>query len=182
MNIQERSRSSPDLYFPDRGDARRLYPAAAGGEGGPQATEIQGIIGDGDCTRLRVRQRVAVFPDFVTFTGCKITINEQKDEARDNFCNTSEICNASVFLGKQGVLNGRKHTSNDLEYLQQCAGEKYTGEAEYINEQAVRDGNLVTANGTGALEFCREILYALEVDTPEKIEENYQFYKRGLVK
>lgn len=92
------------------------------------------------------------------------------------------ICNASVFLGMQGILNGRKHTSNGLEYLQQTAGEKYTGEAGYLNEQAVRDGNLVTANGTGALEFCREILYALEVDTSEKIEANYQFYKRGLVK
>lgn len=90
------------------------------------------------------------------------------------------ICNASVFLGVHGFLNQVKHTSNTLEYLKQCAGESYTGEAGYINEQAVRDGNIVTANGTGYLEFCREILYALDADTPEKIESSYQFAKVGL--
>ena len=90
------------------------------------------------------------------------------------------ICNASVFLGKHGFLNCLKHTSNTLEYLKNCAGENYTGEANYIEEQAVRDGNLVTANGTGYLEFCREILFALEADTPEKIEGGYLFSKIGL--
>lgn len=90
------------------------------------------------------------------------------------------ICNASVFLGMHGFLNQIKHTSNTLEYLKQYAGENYTGEAGYINKQAVRDGNIVTANGTGYLEFCRGILYALDADTPEKIEDNYLFSKVGL--
>jgi Putative intracellular protease/amidase len=89
------------------------------------------------------------------------------------------ICNASVFLGMQGILNNVKHTSNGLDYIKQYAGGKYTGESNYINKQAVRDGNIVTANGTAALEFCREILYALEADTPENIEESYQFYTNG---
>lgn len=57
------------------------------------------------------------------------------------------ICNASVFIGVSGILNNVKHTSNSLAYLKQYAGEKYTGEANYINQQAVRDGNIVTANG-----------------------------------
>ncbi len=90
------------------------------------------------------------------------------------------ICNASVFLGMHGFLNNVKHTSNGLDYLKQYAGEKYKGEASYINEQAVRDGNIVTANGTAPLEFCREILYALDADTPEVIEESYRFYTNGL--
>lgn len=89
------------------------------------------------------------------------------------------ICNGSVFLGMHGFLNDVKHTSNGLDYLKQYAGEKYTGEANYINKQSVRDGNIVTANGTAALEFCREILYALDADTPEIIEESYQFYTNG---
>lgn len=89
------------------------------------------------------------------------------------------ICNASVFLGMNGYLNGVKHTSNGLDYLKQYAGEKYTGEANYINKQAVRDGHIVTANGSAPLEFCREILYALEADTPEVIEENYRFFAEG---
>ena len=90
------------------------------------------------------------------------------------------ICNASVFLGMHGFLNEVKHTSNTLDYLKQYAGDQYTGESNYINKQAVRDENIVTANGIGQLEFCREILYALEADTAEAIEESYLFYKNGV--
>lgn len=90
------------------------------------------------------------------------------------------ICNASVFLGMSGCLNNAKHTSNSLDYLKQYAGEKYTGEANYINKDAVRDGNIVTANGNAPVDFCREILYALEADTPEVIEESYLFYTNRL--
>lgn len=90
------------------------------------------------------------------------------------------ICNASVFLGMNGFLDNVKHTSNTLEYLREYAGIKYRGEKNYIHEQAVRDGNIVTANGSGYLEFCREILYALEVDEPKKIEDFYTFNKVGL--
>lgn len=89
------------------------------------------------------------------------------------------ICNASVFLAMHGFLNDVKHTSNTLAYLEQYAGDRYTGEAHYIEKQAVCDGNIVTANGTGQLEFCREVLYALQADTPEAIEESYSFYKNG---
>jgi len=89
------------------------------------------------------------------------------------------ICNGSVFLGMHGFLNTVIHTSNGIDYLKQIAGEKYAGEAHYINKQAVRDGNIITGNGTAHLEFCREILFALEADTPEKIQENYLFYKKG---
>ena len=82
------------------------------------------------------------------------------------------ICNASVFLGMHGFLNEVKHTSNTLDYLKQYAGDQYTGESNYMNKQAVREGNIVTANGIGQLEFCREVLYALEADTAEAIEES----------
>lgn len=89
------------------------------------------------------------------------------------------ICNASVFLAMHGFLNDVKHTSNTLDYLKQYVGDKYTGDSNYIHKQAVRDGNIVTANGTGQLEFCKEILYALEADTAEAIEGTYLFYKNG---
>lgn len=62
------------------------------------------------------------------------------------------ICNASVFLGMHVFFNEIKHTN-------------------------VRDENIVTANGIGQLEFCREVLYALEADTAEAIEESFLFYK-----
>ncbi|MDR0429923.1 MAG: glutamine amidotransferase [Tannerellaceae bacterium] len=89
------------------------------------------------------------------------------------------ICDASYFLGVHGFLNHVKHTSNGLDYIKQ-AGDKYTGEANYVNEQAVRDGNIVTANGTAPLEFCREVLYALNADTPEVIEKSYQHWTNRL--
>lgn len=90
------------------------------------------------------------------------------------------ICNGSVFLGMHGFLNNVNHTSNGLEYLKQFAGANYTGESLYINEPSVRSGNIVTANGLSALEFCREILYALKADSPNKIERSYRMNKTGL--
>ena len=73
------------------------------------------------------------------------------------------ICNASVFLGRHGFLNHVNHTSNGLDYLKAYAGE-----------------NIVTANGFSALEFCREILYALEADSSPKIERSYRMNKTGV--
>lgn len=90
------------------------------------------------------------------------------------------ICNASVFLGMHGFLNEVNHTSNNLEYLKEYAGEGYNGECHYIDAPAVRDGNIVTANGFSTLEFCREILYALEAYTPKMIEKSYRMNKTGV--
>lgn len=58
----------------------------------------------------------------------------------------------------------------------------YTNEANYVNEQAVSDKRIVTANGTGYLEFAKELLLLLENDTPERTEMFYRFNKEGLVK
>lgn len=90
------------------------------------------------------------------------------------------ICNASVFLGMHGFLNEVNHTSNALEYIKAFAGAGYTGECRYIDSPAVRDGNIVTANGFSALEFSREILYALDAYTPKMIEKSYRMNKTGV--
>ena len=89
------------------------------------------------------------------------------------------ICDASAFLGTIGLLNHVEHTSNDLNDLKQWAGEAYTGEANYIAKQAVSHKNVVTANGTAALEFAKEVLLALEAAPEEKIVEWFQFHKLG---
>lgn len=90
------------------------------------------------------------------------------------------ICNASVFLGMHGFLNEVNHTSNGLEYIRNYAGANYKGEPYYRNEAAVRDGNIVTANGFATLEFSREILFALKADSPAKIERGYRMNKTGI--
>ena len=91
------------------------------------------------------------------------------------------ICNAASFLAKHGFLNEIKHTGNGLEQLQLWGGGNYTNKAGYVNEQAVSDNRIVTANGTGYLEFAKELLLLLENDTPEQIDMFYRFNKVGLV-
>ena len=75
-----------------------------------------------------------------------------------------------------------RHTSNDLNDLKQWAGGAYTGESQYVMEQAVSDKNVITANGTAALEFAREVLRAVKAAPEEKILEWYNFHKLGLYK
>lgn len=89
------------------------------------------------------------------------------------------ICDASAFLGTAGVLNNVVHTGNDLNDLKQWAGSAYTGEAKYIAKQAIRDKNVITANGTAPMEFAREILSALNVADEGKITDWYNFHRLG---
>lgn len=89
------------------------------------------------------------------------------------------ICDAAAFLGTAGLLNGVRHTCNDLGDLKHWAGDRYTGGAAFLPRQAVRDGRLVTANGTAALEFAREFLLALRAAPEQDILNWYQFHKLG---
>jgi len=91
------------------------------------------------------------------------------------------ICNAASWMAKQGFLNNVKHTGNGLAQLKLWGGKFYTNEGGYVNKQAVSDGNIVTANGTGHLEFACELLKLLQNDTPEMIGRYEYFYKQGLV-
>lgn len=92
------------------------------------------------------------------------------------------ICNAASFMAAHGFLNAVKHTGNTLPQLRLWGGENYANAENYVEAQAVRDGNVVTANGTGALEFARELLLALGADAPEKIVAWFDFQKNGLVR
>ena len=92
------------------------------------------------------------------------------------------ICNGVSFMAKHGFLNEVRHTGNTVQQLKLWGGENYTNEAGYEEKQAASDKNIVTANGTGQLEFCRELLLLLKADTPEKIHATYDFYKNGLVR
>ena len=89
------------------------------------------------------------------------------------------ICDAAGFLATAGALNHARHTGNDLADIKAWAGAAYTGEKNFVARQAVRDGNIITANGTAPLEFAREVLLALEAAPPKKIEEWFAFHKLG---
>lgn len=104
------------------------------------------------------------------------------DEALRRGALLGAICNAASFLAAHGYLNEVRHTGNTLDMLREWGGDRYTGAGHYEERQAVRDGNVVTANGTGALEFTRECLLALGVATPEAVEASYAFNKHGFCK
>ncbi|KAB8130299.1 glutamine amidotransferase [Gracilibacillus oryzae] len=89
------------------------------------------------------------------------------------------ICDATVFMGANGWLNDIKHTSNEINDLKEYAKEHYQNEENYVCEQAVRDGNIVTANGTAALDFAKAILELLEAYSKDQINQVYQFHKVG---
>ena len=89
------------------------------------------------------------------------------------------ICNGASFMAKHGFLNTVKHTGNGLEQLKVWGGDNYTNYDGYVHSQAVCDNNIVTANGSAALEFAKEMLLLIENDTPERIEMYYQFNRQG---
>ena len=89
------------------------------------------------------------------------------------------ICAATAYLGKKGILNELKHTSNALFYLKAVAPE-YLGESNYEDSFAVTGKNIITANGIASIEFAREIFIKLGLHSDEKIEKWFQFFKNGI--
>lgn len=89
------------------------------------------------------------------------------------------ICNGASFMAKYGFLNNVKHTGNGIAQLKLWGGDNYTNPDGYIHQQEVADRGIVTANGSGVLEFTRELLLLLENDSPERIEMYYQFNRQG---
>ena len=86
------------------------------------------------------------------------------------------VCGATIALANKGILNNRKHTSNDLEVLKMFCPE-YTGEDFYLNQPAVTDDNLITASGLAPLEFSYEVLKRTNLMKTETLEAWYQLYK-----
>ena len=66
------------------------------------------------------------------------------------------ICGAVDYLAKNGLLTGYQHTVN-AQYLWKSYPQ-YQNSADFSEQQVVSDKNLVTANGTAALEFTNAVL------------------------
>ena len=75
------------------------------------------------------------------------------------------ICAATVAISRIGLLRGRRHTSNGLEYLRSRVP-GYSEAANYVDAPAVRDRKLITASGLGDVEFARELFEELNVLNP----------------
>lgn len=86
------------------------------------------------------------------------------------------ICGATMALANAGILDRRKHTSNNLDYLKMICP-NYMGESLYQEASAVTDGSLITASGLAPVEFAAHILQELNVFTPQTLDAWYQLYK-----
>lgn len=88
------------------------------------------------------------------------------------------ICGATVALAQAGLLDNRPHTSNGSGFLDMfCPG--YKGQNYYVDKPSVSDGNLITASGTGALAWARQIIEHLGVFQSDTLEAWYTYYSTG---
>lgn len=81
-------------------------------------------------------------------------------------------CAATTVVARLGLLRGREHTSNALQYLVDAVPE-YQEEANYVDDVAVRDRGLITASGLGDIEFASEIFAELKV-MDDDIRNNWE--------
>ena len=72
------------------------------------------------------------------------------------------ICAATVAISRIGLLHGRRHTSNGLDYLRSHVP-GYSECAHYVDAPATRDRRLITASGLADVEFARELFEELKV-------------------
>ena len=69
-------------------------------------------------------------------------VKDLVDYAVEHNIPVGAICGATFFIGENGYVNDKKHTSNDLEFLKKVSP-NYAGEKNYINEMAVCDKNII---------------------------------------
>lgn len=90
------------------------------------------------------------------------------------------ICGATVFLGSHGFLDKVRHTGDSRDFFKEF--KDYQGELLFVEAQVVRDGNVITANETAAVEFAYEIYKLLEIDTLDAIEDWYDNFENGFIR
>ncbi|MEU7063869.1 DJ-1/PfpI family protein [Streptomyces sp. NPDC046161] len=84
------------------------------------------------------------------------------------------ICGATAGLAREGLLDGRRHTSAAAQYLAAQPG--YGGGPEYVEADAVTDGDLITAGPTEPVAFAREVFARLDVYEPVVLDAWYRLF------
>ncbi|KRM96268.1 4-methyl-5(B-hydroxyethyl)-thiazole monophosphate biosynthesis protein [Liquorilactobacillus aquaticus DSM 21051] len=90
------------------------------------------------------------------------------------------ICGAVDFLAQNRLLTRYKHTGN-AQYLWQSYS-NYTNHDDFVETQAVKDLNLVTANGTASLEFTKLVLKLLDFFPEPEIDKTIALHELGFYK
>jgi putative intracellular protease/amidase len=86
------------------------------------------------------------------------------------------ICGATAGLARAGLLDERDHTSSAAEYL---AATGYAGGHRYVDERAVRDGDLITAGPQSPVQFARATLGRLGLASDDTLDAYERLFDRG---
>ncbi|MBO9152909.1 DJ-1/PfpI family protein [Chitinophaga sp. GCM10012297] len=87
------------------------------------------------------------------------------------------ICDATLYLASEGLLDDIPHTSNDLGLLK-AAVPGYKGEKNYMQKPAVTAGQVITANGTAGTAFAHAIVSKLELLKNEQFAFWFGFFHK----
>ena len=90
------------------------------------------------------------------------------------------ICGATVAVARLGLIRGRRHTSNGLDYLRSQVP-NYADASSYVDAPAVRDRKLITASGLADVEFARELFEELHVMQPDERTSWAQAFRNGRI-
>ena len=88
------------------------------------------------------------------------------------------ICGSTVALADAGVLDERRHTSNGPGFLEMVSP-SYKGQALYVDQGSVTDGNLVTAGSTASLLWAKQIIELLGVFEENTLEAWFSYFSTG---
>ena len=88
------------------------------------------------------------------------------------------ICGATAALARAGLLDHRPHTSNGAGFLDMFCP-NYKGQRYYVDRPSVSDGSLITASGTGALLWAKQIIERLGVFQSDTLEAWYAYFRTG---
>ncbi len=82
----------------------------------------------------------------------------------DNGKHVAAICGGTLALANAGILNNKRHTSNDLDFLKDNST-VYAGQSHYVDvPTAVADQNVITAAGNAPVHFSAAVFRAVGVD------------------
>ncbi len=89
------------------------------------------------------------------------------------------ICGATLEIARAGLTHHVRHTSNTKDWLKAMVT-AYKDEVFYVDEFAVTDHKIITANGLGAVEFGREIIKQLNIYNAADAEAWFEMFKHGV--
>ena len=90
------------------------------------------------------------------------------------------ICGATIAMARIGLFYNRRHTSNGHKYLLKYVPDYQTAD-KYVDSLAVRDQNVISASGLGAVEFAKEIFAELGIFGEDDLRIFEEMYRHGRV-